>query len=262
MQLAEEIKGDKLTEEQIKFAQEVIGVFMFYSRAVDPTMFTQVNKMATKLAEPTTDLLDQIRHFLGYAATYPNATKVIKPSGMRYVVHSDASYLSETRARSRAGGVGFLTDWSDDLTGPISNAPVEVLSSVIPTVVAAASEAEYAATFMNGQNSMPVKHTLADLGYPQGAVTIVTDNSTASGVANGTTKIKRSKAIDMRYHWTRDKVKQGEIEIIWRPGIDNQADIFTKTLPVNEFNRRRQNYVLMAMEEIQDQRFTSTLFYQ
>ena len=30
---------------------------------------------------------------------------------------------------------------------------------------------------------------------------MITDNTTANGIANNTVRLKRSKAIDMRYHW-------------------------------------------------------------
>jgi hypothetical protein len=51
---------------------------------------------------------------------------------------------------------------------------------------------------------------------------IVTDNSTAAGIANDTTKRERSKAIDMRLYWIHDLVRHGEF-IIWRKGARNRV---------------------------------------
>jgi hypothetical protein len=45
-----------------------------------------------------------VHQFLDYAATYPNAIITYKASDMILAIHSDTSYLSEPKARSRAGG--------------------------------------------------------------------------------------------------------------------------------------------------------------
>jgi hypothetical protein len=109
-----------------KFIQEVIGVFL-YSRAVDPTMFTTLNKLASRQAIPTENLFSDVQHFLRYASSYPNAAIVYHASSMKLIIHSDASYLSETKARSRAGGFLFLAR-NDDVSIP--NGGVDVISSI------------------------------------------------------------------------------------------------------------------------------------
>jgi hypothetical protein len=75
---------------------------------------------------------------------------------------------------------------------------------------------------------------LGVMGYPQPVTEIQCDNSAAVGVANLTVKPKRSKTIDMRYHWTRDQIRQGKLKVYWRRGSDNVADFFTKALPVHK----------------------------
>ena len=70
------------------------------------------------------------------------------------------------------------------------------------------------------------------LGHPQQPTEVETDNASVDGFANGTMKLKTSKAMDMRYNWVPDRVRQGHFVIIWRPGKDNLADFFTKPQPV------------------------------
>jgi hypothetical protein len=60
------------------------------------------------------------------------------------------------------------------------------------------------------------------------------DNTTAAGFANQTMKQKWSKAMDMRFHWIKDRVGQQQFLVYYRPGITNLADPFTKHhLPTN-----------------------------
>ena len=149
---------------------------------------------------------------------------------MRLIVWSDVSYLSESNARSRAGGYHYLSAYGDPATAK-PNGAVDVISTIILTVVSAASEAETAALFINGQAAMPTRNTLADLGYPQLGTPLITDNTTALGFTKNTVRLKRSKAIDMRYYWIRDRVKLGDYTVTWGPGSENMADYFTKTHP-------------------------------
>ena len=82
------------------------------------------------------------------------------------------------------------------------------------------------------------------MGYPQTTTTIVTDNSTASGIANDTIKQQRSRAIDMRYHWIRDRVVQGQFKVTWKPGKENKADYYTKHHAGAHHQRVRPQYLL------------------
>ena len=60
--------------------------------------------------------------------------------------HSDASYLSESKARSRAGGHFFMS--KDDAT-PANNGAILTVYQIIKAVMSSASEAELGALFIN-----------------------------------------------------------------------------------------------------------------
>jgi hypothetical protein len=144
-------------------------------------------------------------------------------------VQSDASHLSLQKAGSVAGGYHHLGNRDTPFE---LNASINAVCRRIPTVCGAASESEYASLYMNGQEACFERVILAALHYPQGPTTIYTDNETAVGIANDSVKIRRSKAIDMRYHWIRDRVRQGIFQIVYHKGADIDADFLTKPLPV------------------------------
>ena len=91
-----------------------------------------------------------------------------------------------------------------------------------------AAEAEVGALYIVAQEIVPMRMTLEELGHPQPATPLKTDNSTACGIMNGTVKQKRTKAMDMRYYWLRDRVRQKQFNVFWEPGINNLADYPTK----------------------------------
>ena len=90
------------------------------------------------------------------------------------------------------------------------------------------TEAEFGALFVNGQEADPIRTTLQELGHPQPATPIQTDNATAMGIANDTVKQRKSKAMDMRFYWIQDRIKQGHYMVYWAPGYLNLADYVTK----------------------------------
>ena len=52
-------------------------------------------------------------------------------------------------------------------------------------------------------------------------------------MANDIVKLIKSKTVDMRFHWIRDRISQGQFRVVWRKGANNLADFFTKALPVH-----------------------------
>jgi hypothetical protein len=226
-----------------KFIQEVVGVLSWYARAVDPTIICAVNKLASRQARPTEAVVKDAHQLLDYVATYPNATIVYEASDMKLQLHSDASWLSESDSRSRAAAIFFLVS-KDDLGNPDAiNGSIDCYSSIIKSVVGSVFEAEYAALYLAGQSAEGTRNTLADLGFPQDATPIIADNACAVGIANRKVKQRRSKAIDMRYHWIRDRTDQKHFNIIWAAGTRNLADLLTKSHPANHHKLMRPIYV-------------------
>ena len=92
---------------------------------------------------------------------------------------------------------------------PPINGILHVVCKIMKNIMASAAEVEYGTIFINGQEAVPIRTTLQEMGWPQGPTPIQTDNSTAVGVANNTIKQKKSKAMDMRFYWINNRIKQG-----------------------------------------------------
>ena len=83
--------------------------------------------------------------FLNYAATHPNAKIRHTASDMVLHIHSNASYLSEHRVRSRAGGHYFMGDIHPDMskpptTRPPINGPIHFISRIMYNVMGSAAK--------------------------------------------------------------------------------------------------------------------------
>ena len=147
---------------------------------------------------------------------------------MVLAVHSDASYLSERKARSKSGGHFFM---SEDDTYPTNNGAVITVAQIIKAVMSSAAEAELGALYINSREAVPIRHLLEEMGHKQPPTPIQIDNSTALGVVKHTIQPKRTKAMDMRFHWLRCRENQKQFRTYWREGPTNNGDYVTKHHP-------------------------------
>jgi hypothetical protein len=123
-----------LTAQQCLTIQKVTGSILYYARAVDHTVLMPLNDIATEQTKATEKSQAATNQMLDYLATHPDATIRYHASDMIFHIHSDASYLSVSNARSRLGGLFFLGNRSPEqetLNGSILN-----VASVIKNVVA------------------------------------------------------------------------------------------------------------------------------
>ena len=100
----------------------------------------------------------------------------------------------------------------------IINGPISIIAKIIKGIISSAAEAEIGALYMNARQLLPLRVTCEELGHPQPATTMQTDNNTASGIINGTFNQAQSKAIDMRYYWLMDRAQQKQFIIYWDRG--------------------------------------------
>jgi hypothetical protein len=96
-----------LTATQCLKIQKVTGSILYYAWGVDPTVFMPLNDIATEQTKATEKTQAATNQMLDYLATHPDATIRYHASDMILHIHSDASYLSVTNARSRLGGLFF-----------------------------------------------------------------------------------------------------------------------------------------------------------
>jgi hypothetical protein len=210
---------------------------LYYARAVDPTVLIPLNDIYTYQTRSTGKTQAAANPLLECLATFPDATIRYHKLDMILHIQSDASYLSVSNARIRLGDLfycGNKTQQADKLNGSILNE-----ASVIKKIVESAAESEVGECFQNAQSGVPLRVTLIELGHQQPATPLRTDNSTVFGILNEKIKQKRSKAMDIRYKWLTDIVRQKEFNVCWCPGKDNIGDYRTKHNPAQHHKDKR-----------------------
>ena len=237
MQMAEQDDSPPASSEGKTHVQKVTGKFLWYARAVDGTMLTALSALTAQQANPMTQTMKRVKQFLDYAASQEPAVLTYRKSGMVLANHSDAGYLNESKARSRAGGHFFL---SENTQFPPNNGAIHNVAEIIKAVMSSAAEAKLGLLYINTRKAVEIRNILHELGHKQPPTPMQTDNSTAEGIINARVQPKQTKAMDMRFHWLHDRsVAQKQFRIFWTPGGMNRGDYWTKHHPASHHAQMR-----------------------
>jgi hypothetical protein len=104
------------------------------------------------------------------------------------------------------------------------------------TVATSSCEAEYTAAFESSKEAIWLRTVLTELDMPPSASTqILCDNNATIVLSNDPMLHSRSKHFDIKYHFLRERVNNGELTLSYINTHDNVADLFTKALDRAKF---------------------------
>jgi hypothetical protein len=214
--VSEPTPSPTLSDKDVNKLQQLTGTLLYYARAVDPTLIMPINVLASEQSNATEVTADKVIKLLNYCNTHPETKIRYHAYDMILHMHSDASYLSENEAKIRAGGFFYMGNTAQN-DKKLTNGAILIVSKVLKYVMSSAAEAEIVAVFINAKEGAVLRTTLEEFRHKQPTTPMETDNTTATGYSNGTIKQKRTKAMDMRFYWIKDRVKQGQFKIYWGP---------------------------------------------
>ncbi len=136
-----------LDEAGKKCVQQIVGSFLYYARAVDPTILMALSEIFSQQAAPTKNTMTCVNHFLDYMWTHPDAVIRYRASDMILNVHSDASCLLAPKARSQAGGYFFLGSLPHNADPIKLNGTIHVQCTILKLIAASTAEAKLGALF-------------------------------------------------------------------------------------------------------------------
>ena len=210
--------------------QTIIGSLLYPMPGTRPDIAFAVTKLAQFAANPLQEHLDKAlyicRYLVGtqdYRLTYDGSSK----EGLSAVTDSDWASDNITR-RSQSGYfmklAGGLISWT---------------SRAQKTIALSSTEAEYMALSDCSRQTVWVHTLLGELGYQLRPIPICRDNQGSIFIASNPVTEKRSKHIDIRYHYIREVISRGLVNVYFINGEENPADLLTKNLGSVKFHKFR-----------------------
>ena len=211
--------------------QSALGSLMYAMLGTRPDLAHAVGMLSRFSANPSPAHLEAILRTLGYLRSTANAKLVYRQNDEFPDVpygYTDSDHAGdETDAISTAGYVFFISgtafSWS---------------SKKAERVACSTMEAEYYALYLGAQLAAWARQFFAQLDFPLSTpLQVQCDNQAAIAVANGgELPHKRSKHMNVKFHYARECVTHNEIAITYVQSKLNFADQFTKSLSRDVFN--------------------------
>ena len=99
-------------------------------------------------------------------------------------------------------------------------------------------EAEYISLTSAIQEAKFLSQLLLDMnGGTKSTVILNVDNQGAICLAKNPVHHQRTKHIDIKYHYIRAEIQEGNVELKYVPSSDNIADLFTKPVSKDRLNK-------------------------
>ena len=225
-----------LKEEEVENVpyREAIGSLMFLSIVSRPDISYAVNLVSRFLERHGKQHWLAVKRIISYVAGTIEYGIEYRSGGSDLVLegYSDADFAGDVETRRSTTGYVF----------ELAGGPVTWASQRQKLVTLSTTEAEYVAASITSREAVWLRKLLSEIECPcKEATTIHVDNQSAIRLMKNPEFHKRTKHIDVRYHFVREKVQAGELNIEYRRTEEQKADIFTKALPRNRFCKLRED---------------------
>ncbi|GKA21202.1 hypothetical protein Tco_0701191 [Tanacetum coccineum] len=211
---------------------------LLYLTASRPDIMFSVCLCARFQENPKTTHLEAVKRIFRYirgtthlGLWYPKGT------GIETIVYADSDHAGDYVDRKSTSGVCTfmgccLTSW---------------FAKKQTALAISTTEAEYVSARKACQQALWMKQALIDYDIRLDDVLIMCDNKGAIDLSKNPIQHSRTKHIEIRHHFLRDKVQKGNNSIEKVASEDNIADIFTKPLIREVFNYLRLGLGMMEL---------------
>ncbi|GJU95901.1 retrovirus-related pol polyprotein from transposon TNT 1-94 [Tanacetum coccineum] len=223
---------------QAKYTLEILKKHgMEKGQSIGTPMATKPKLDADLSGEPVdqTDYRSKIGSLMYLTSSRPDIVQAVctihmglwypKGSGFELTAFSDADHAGcvDTR-KSTSGGIQFLGDKL-----------VSWMSKKQNCTAMSSAEAEYVALSASCAQVMWMRTQLQDYGFNYNKIPLYCDSQSAIAISCNPVQHSRTKHIHTRYHFIKEQVENGIIELYFVRTEYQLADMFTKALPEDRF---------------------------
>ena len=207
---------------------EAIGCLTYAAVCTRPDISFAVGQSARFCKNPGKAHWAAVKRILSYLAGTTTHGILFSGEGRTNLVgYTDSDYAGDMDTRRSTSGYIFL-----HLGGAISWGSKRQSCTAIST-----TEAEYVAASNATQEAVWIQRLLGQIGQlPPGPVRILCDNQSAISLVHNPAHHQRTKHIDVKFHFIREKQASNFIDIVYIDTQHQLADIFTKPLSTPQFN--------------------------
>ncbi|CAK9820302.1 Retrovirus-related Pol polyprotein from transposon TNT 1-94 [Anthophora plagiata] len=205
----------------------LIGALVYLANATRPDIAFAASALSKFSSNPRKIHWTMAKRVLRYLKETSNYGITYCKDGESLKAYSDSDWAGDIEDRRSCTGNVLI----------LSGGPISWKSKKQPSVALSTMEAEYAALSEISREVIYIKRLLIHMGfekYVPKPIKILCDNQSAIKLAKDAVFHKRSKHIDIRYHFTRELIERKEVVIEYVRTDLMIADVFTKSLSRNK----------------------------
>lgn len=206
--------------DNVNLYRQAVGCINYLVTGSRPDIAYSVSVVSRNLSSPSALDWINVRRILCYLKRTEKAGILYSSSGTQLLGFSDASYAEDAKDRKSTGGYVFL----------LNGGAVSWKAKKQPIVALSSAEAELIALSKAVQESVWLGKLESNLGVGSLPRVIFEDNQSTIRLTKDYVYSDRSKHIDVRYFFARERVMAGELSVQYCPTSEMVADIFTKCL--------------------------------
>ena len=211
--------------------REAIGSLMFLATVTRPDLAFAVSVVARSMEQPTENDWRKVKRIFRYIKGTISLGIKYGPKGKPAVLdmYSDSDYASETSSRKSTSG----------LICKFAGGAITWTSKLQQCVASSTTEAEFVAASEAAREVIWLARLFDDLTVLTKVPTLHIDNQSAIKLIKNSEFHYKTKHIDIRYCFTREKFREGKLEIDYVCTDVQIADIFTKALLKGRLQEQR-----------------------
>ncbi|GJY96432.1 retrovirus-related pol polyprotein from transposon TNT 1-94 [Tanacetum coccineum] len=215
---------ERMEMSRVPYASAV-GSLMFAMICTRPDIAHAVGVVSRYMAEPGRGHWEAVKRILRYIKGTSDVALCFGDSDLIVKGYVDSDYAGDLDGSKSTTGYVFT------LSGGI----VSWVSKLQSVVAMSTTEAEYVASAQASKEAVWLKMLLEELGHKQEKITLFCDNQSALYLARNPAFHSKTKHIRVQYHFIREKVEEGTVDMQKIHTDDNVADYLTKAINCDKF---------------------------
>ena len=228
-------KNDGSQSVDQKNYQSMIGSLLYAALATRPDIQFAVGACSRYNSCPTQTHLTAAKRIVRYLKGTKTKGLFYKRGSSELVGYADADFARDIDDRISTSGYVFM----------LSGASISWFSGKQRTVSLSTANAEYIALSEAAREGLFLKQMFSEIGVEIGTVLIMQDNQATISMTRNPVHHKRSKHIDIKYHFVRNEVARKNIKLQYCDSKSMIADVLTKPLPRDCFQRLSESMGLV-----------------
>lgn len=207
--------------------QEIVGSLMYLAMCTRIDLAYAISQLSQCNMCPTDEAWTAANRALKYLRGTSNFSLCFRRTGKPLTAYADSDWANSSDRKSTSG---FILE--------LAGAPISWESRKQRVVALSSTEAEYI-SISEACKEVVFTHNLFVELVPEvkPPVTIYNDNQSSHFLVNDDSRKRRTKHIDIRYHYVREVCQQGLIKVLYLSTDCMPADVLTKPLPRIKFDR-------------------------